>query len=89
MPQVTPERPPQDARDALHRHIRTTVAVSALRKIRRLVDEYHEEQRLNAKLSRWVVIGSVLAVAGLAAVLYFSGAALPRLLTGLLGLLKG
>ena len=51
-------------RSRLQQHIRRTVGISALRKIRRLVDEYEEERRV---ARRFTPIGIALVVAGVLA----------------------
>ncbi|HUP96216.1 MAG TPA: TonB family protein [Burkholderiales bacterium] len=53
-------------RSQLQQHIRKTVGISALRKIRRLVDEYEEERRV---ARRFTPIGIAFVVLGVLAVL--------------------
>jgi len=89
MSQVTPQNPPEEARDSLRRNVQKTVAVSTLRKIRGMVDDYDEEERRNHRLSRRVVATTVVLVAILAVILALSGGALPRVLTAVLGWFRG
>ena len=89
MAQPTQDRPPEAARELLDRNIRKTVAISTLRKIRGLVDDYDREQRLNHRLSRRVLVTGTLIAGLLAIVILLTGGALPRLITAVLGWFKG
>ena len=84
MAQPAPE-PPEDAQELLHRNVRKTVAIATLRKIRRIVDDYDEQDRANQRLSRRMLSAAAMITAGLAVIIVLSGAALPRLLTAVLG----
>ena len=84
MPPAQSDRSPDEARESLDRHIRKTVAVSALRKIRGLVDDYEEEQRSHERLSRHVVIAVTLIALAVAIALAVTGVSLFRLITGLI-----
>ena len=57
---------PEPAQDSLERNIRTTVAISVLRRLRGLVDDYEEERRTERRVTRAaiavVVIGCVAAL---------------------------
>ena len=85
MSQDLPEHPPAQARNLLERNIRKTVAVSTLRRIRGIVDDYDEEQARKDRLSRRVLAGGLLAVGVLAIVFLTTGGALPRMITAVLG----
>jgi hypothetical protein len=86
MSQPTPQHTPEDARDLLDRNVRRSVAVSTLRKIRRIVDDFEDQDRRNARASRRIAIAVVITVCAVLVVLMLTGGALPRLLTGLLKL---
>lgn len=58
-------------RELLDRNIQKTVAVSALRKIQRLVEEYERQKRLEHRLMR---VALVIACIGVVGVLIFFGA---------------
>ncbi len=49
---MSTESPTDGGKEMLEANIRRTVAVSALRKIRGMVDEYEEEQRFARRYSR-------------------------------------
>jgi TonB family protein len=65
-PEMTTESDLQPAREQVQSHIQKTVAVSALRKIRGLVDEYEEEER---HARRMTPIGIALLCLAVVAVL--------------------
>ena len=88
MSETSPQHTPQDARDLLHRNVQKSVAISTLRKIRRIVDEFEDQDRRNARASRRIAILTAIAFGGLLLVLLVTGGALPRLLTGILTSLK-
>jgi hypothetical protein len=89
MAEMTPEDSPEDTRDLMHRNIRKTVAVSGLRKIRGVVDEYDEERRLNERLSRRMLTAGALVAGLLTVTILLSGGALPRFITAALAWFKG
>ena len=89
MSQQLPEPPPDQARDLLERNIRKTVAVSTLRRIRGIVDDYDEEQARKDRLSRRVLAGVLLAAVVLAIVFLTTGGALPRVITAVLAWFRG
>ena len=89
MAEITPEDRPEDTRDLMDRNIRKTVAVSGLRKIRGLVDEYDEEQRLNDRVNRRMLTAGALVAGLLAVTILLSGGALPRFITAALAWFKG
>jgi hypothetical protein len=86
MSHPTPQHTPEEARDLLDRNVRKSVAISTLRKIRRIVDDFEDQDRRNDRTSRRVAIAAAIAVVALLVVLMVTGGALPRLLTGLLKL---
>jgi hypothetical protein len=86
MSQPTPQHTPEDARDLLLRNVRKSVAISTLRKIRRIVDDFEAQDSRNDRASRRIAIVTTVTVVGLLIVLMLTGGALPRLLTGLLKL---
>ena len=88
MSQTASDEARDDARDLLERNVRKTVAISTLRKIRGIVDDYDEEQRLNDRLSRRVLIAGIVVTSCLAVILLFTGGALPRLITAVLAWFK-
>ena len=89
MSQRLPDHPPDDARDLLERNIRKTVAVSTLRRIRGIVDDYDEEQAQKDRLSRRVLAAGLIVAVVLAIVLVTTGGALPRVITAVLGWFRG
>ena len=88
MSQSTPDDRPEAPRDLLDRNIRKTVAISTLRRIRGIVDDYDEERAQKERLSRRVFVAGVLAAVVLALVVLLTGGALPRIVTGVLGLIR-
>ena len=88
MSETSPPHTPEDARDLMQRNVRKSVAVSTLRKIRRIVDDFEDRDRRNARSNRRIAIATAITIGGLLVVLMVSGGALPRLLTGLLTSLK-
>ena len=89
MSQSAPDHAPEGARDSLDRNIRKTVAVSTLRRIRGIVDDYDEEQAQKDRLSRRVFLAGALVAVVLAVVLLTTGGALPRIITAVLGWFNG
>ncbi len=89
MSQITPNHSTDDPRDVLDRNIQKTVAISTLRKIRGIVDEYDEEQRFKRRASRWAAaIFAALFVCAVI-VLLATGGLLPRSVSGALTMFRG
>lgn len=86
MSEPTPQHTPEDARDLLQRNVRQSVAISTLRKIRRVVDDFEAQDRDNERASRRIAIGVTVTIGVLLLLVMLTGGALPRLLTGLLRL---
>ena len=89
MAQLPPEETPEIPRDLLQQNVQKTVAISTLRKIRRIVDEYEDADRSNVRLSRRVVSAGAVITGCLVLAIVVTGAALPRYVTAVLAWFRG